>query len=193
MSPFPVLLSIFFLFLGSCNQKGQQKADAKPTAVTSTIKEDHPQRDADLYTIHLGAATLSLQQWDSTINLNQLLGQPLKSGTRQMDKNADTHASAFIKTVEYPGLKLQLFSPPQNGRHFWVMEMTLTSGRYRTSKGITLGSAFDSVQKAYPSLQPFPGNNKNMYYVAEQGYEKSMEMEFRGNRVKKLRLYYMLQ
>ena len=41
-------------------------------------------------------------------------------------------------------------------------------------------------------IQKFPGVNENMFYVADAGYEKSIEMEFQNNKLKKLHMYYTM-
>jgi hypothetical protein len=146
-----------------------------------------------LYAIQLrDTIKLSLQQWDSTIDLRSYLGKPRKQKIRKLDENSDTFSGSFIKDIVYEGLELQLFSPPQNGKTFWVQEIILTSDKYKTPKGITMGDEWQKVKNAYPGLKKFPGENKNMYYVADEGYEKSIEMEFEKNRLTKLRMYYMM-
>jgi hypothetical protein len=65
-----------------------------------------------MYGIRLPGAILYLQQWDSTLNLDQQIGKPLKQKTKQLDVNSDTYAGSFTKELEYHGLKLKLFSPP---------------------------------------------------------------------------------
>ncbi|HEV7330248.1 MAG TPA: hypothetical protein VGN63_04350 [Flavisolibacter sp.] len=171
----------FLLLLAGCTS-GKQDAST-PAAEPA---------DTGLYSVQLPSTTLSLRQWDSTVNLMHTLGKPLEEKTWRPGKNSDTHAGAFIKRLRFPGLKLQLYSPPQNGRQFWVQEIILTDSTYRTSRSVTLGDEWQKVQQAYPSLQEFPGENENMYYVADVGYEKSIEMEFAGNRLIRLRMYYMM-
>jgi hypothetical protein len=196
------LLFIFsVIFCYSCNNEtdsptttGRSTDTAAVVATPTDTAVRHPvQKDSLLFAIRLGAGmTLSLQQWDSTIDLQRHLGKPLKQKTRKLDKNSDSFAGSFIKDTEYKGLKLQLFSPPQNGRSFWIQEITLTSDQYKTANNITIGDAWQKVKQAYPALQKFPGQNEDMYYVANEGYEKSIEMEFEKNKLKKLRMYYML-
>jgi hypothetical protein len=185
--------SLLLFLLAGCTS-GKQDA-ATPTTVpadSDSVSTRKATADTGIYVVQLPSATLSLQQWDSTLTLVHILGKPLEEKTRQMNKNSDTHAGAFVKHLTYPGLKLQLYSPPQNGRQFWVQEIILTDSTYRTSRGITLGDEWQKVQEAYPSLQKFPGENKNIYYVADAGYEKSIEIEFSGNKLIRLRMYHML-
>jgi hypothetical protein len=148
--------------------------------------------DTSIYSIQLNGTMISLQQWDSTLNLEQLLGKPIKQRIKKLDLNSDTHAGSFIKDLEFEGLKLKLFSPPQNGKHFWILEIILTNNKYKTTKGVTIGDPFEKVKQVYPALKKFPGENENMFYVSDQSYEKSMEMDFEKNKLRSLRLYYMI-
>ena len=145
--------------------------------------------DSTMYAIQLPLRTLYLQQWDSTINVEQQLGRPVTENQKKLDNNADTSPGAFIKDQIYDGLQLKWFSPPQNGKSFWLQEDILTDNKYKTTKGITIGDSFEKVNLAYPSLQPFPGASQNIFYIAEKGYEKSMEMEFENKKLVKLRMY----
>jgi hypothetical protein len=95
--------------------------------------------------------------------------------------------------MDYDGLKLQLFSPKQNGKHFWVQEIILTNPRYATSKGIKVGDSLDKIKEAYPDLQLFPGNTKEMFYVGIAGHEKSIEFDIPKGKARQIRLYYMMQ
>ena len=179
----------------ACNESSPGSGETTSAASTATPSGPIVSApvDTSIYKIRLrDSLTLSLQQWDSTIDLQKHLGNPLKQKIRELDRNSDTFSGSFIKDVEYDGLKLQLFSPPQNGKTFWIQEIILTNSRYKTIKGITIGDQWQSVKQAYPSIQKFPGVNENMFYVADAGYEKSIEMEFQDNKLKKLRMYYML-
>lgn len=187
--------AILFLFLVfsfcSCNNQSES-TPAKDTTTTTPPQTTLAPQEENLYSIQLNDATLSLQQWDSTINLEERLGKPIKQKTKQLDLNSDTHSGSFTKDLEWEGLKLKLFSPKQNGKTFWIQEIILTNNKYKTTKGITIGDDFEKVKQAYPSLKKFPGENDNMFYVADDRYEKSMEMEFEKNKLKKLRMYYMM-
>lgn len=186
---------INIVYCCACHENDSQPGQTTSVANTASRTEPIVKESADtsLYGIRLSETlTLSLQQWDSTLDLPQHLGKPLKQKTRELDRNSDTFSGSFIKDLEYDGLKLQLFSPPQNGRTFWVQEIILTSNKYKTTKGVTIGDEWENVKQFYPSIQKFPGANENMYYVANAGYEKSIEMEFLNSKLKKLRMYYML-
>ena len=188
-----LLLSI--VYCSSCNEdapnSGQTTSEASSTTPGDPIVSTP--RDTSIYNIRLNdTLTLSLQQWDSTIDMQRILGKPLKQKVRELDRNSDTFSGSFVKDQEYDGLKIQLFSPPQNGKTFWVQEIILTNNKYKTTKEITIGDDWEKVKRSYPAIQKFPGVNENMYYVADQGYEKSIEMEFENKKLKKLRMYYTM-
>jgi hypothetical protein len=188
------LLAVFIVYCCSCNNNPVNKEDAPSGKKDiSNRQQDLPNSQDAVYAIRLNDTTnLHLQQWDSIINLQRYLGKPLKQKIRKLDQNSDTFSGSFIKDAEYDGLQLQLFSPPQNGKTFWIQEIILTNDKYRTVKNIAVGEEWQKVKDAYPSLQKFPGQNKNMYYVADEGYEKTIEFEFENNKLKKLRMYYMI-
>jgi hypothetical protein len=188
------ILFLLILFTSCTNGEKKRDSTGEVIPVTDTSKTMALQPDTGIYSIQLtSTVSLSLQQWDSTINLNEHLGAPLKQSTKQLDERSDTHAGSFIKKLEWAGLKLQLFSPDQNGKAFWIQEIIVTGNQYKTSRGIVIGDTYEKVHNAYPALKKFPGDSKNMYYLADEGYEKSIEIEFENNRLKQWRLYYTLQ
>ena len=200
-----LILLLLTSVLCACSNKASKDKSSKIDPVSNTSNPDSTVNpgsdntrfqpsagDTGLYSIRLTDVAISLRQWDSTLNLEQQLGKPIKQKTIKLDPNSDTHGGSFTKQIEFGGLKLKLFSPPQNGKHFWIQEIILTSNKYKTTKGITIGDGFEKVRQAYPSIKKFPGENANMYYVSDQSYEKSMEMEFEKNNLKTLRLYYMI-
>lgn len=189
-----LFLAVSFYACNNDNKRMAEVSDSSPRAATT---DDRPAANddelpADIYGIRVNNTNLFLQQWDSTYTLEKDLGKPLINRTKQLDLNSDTYAGSFIRDLEYPGLKLKLFSPKQNGKTFWIQEIILTDKRYQTVNGVRIGDDLEKVKQAYPSIKKFPGVNENMYYVANAGYEKSIEMEFENNKLKKLRLYYMM-
>jgi hypothetical protein len=190
------VLLFLFIILCSCSNNSDKSAKVTSAPVTintdTAIKNDNVPPNTLIYAIRLPDAILYLQQWDTTVNLEENLGKPVKQNIKQLAQNSDTHSGSYIKELEYNGLKLQLFSPPQNGKTFWMQEITLTNDKYKTTTGITIGDEFQKVIQAYPELQKFPGGNENMYYVVDEGYEKRIEMEFENKKLKKLRMYYTI-
>lgn len=192
-----IMLLLLIVSSFACNSRSESKetdmdsSTVSKTSADSAAINSNDQRK-DIYGIAVNDNIIYLQQWDSTINLATVLGTPLKKKTRELDLNSDTFAGSFIKDLEFPGLKLKLFSPKQNGKTFWIQEIILTDGRYKTINGIGIGDSLGKIKQTYPTVQKFPGNSDNMYYVANEGYEKSIEMEFAKEKLVKLRMYYMM-
>lgn len=183
---------LFFavLYCYACNENSVTTQQPNNISNDTTRIVTAP-RDTGIYSIMLtDSITLSLQQWDSTIDLQRYLGKPVKEKSRELDRNSDTFSGSSIKDVEWNGLKLRLFSPPQNGKTFWIQEIILTNNKYKTPRNVTIGDSWQKVKQSYSSLQKFPGENENMYYVSDEGYERSIEMEFQQNKLQKLRMYY---
>ena len=192
-------ITLLLLIVSSfaCNSHRESKETNTDSSTVSKTNADssaiiNNDLRKDIYGIAVNDNVIYLQQWDSTINLTDVLGTPLKKKTRELDLNSDTFAGSFIKDLEFPGLKLKLFSPRQNGKTFWIQEIILTDDRYKTINGIGIGDSLGKVKQIYPTVQKFPGNSDNMYYVSNEGYEKSIEMEFEKEKLVKLRMYYMM-
>lgn len=184
---FLVMLSLII----SCSN---EKVVKEENGIVQPVNDEAIKQDSILrvFSIRLATQLLSLQQWDSTINLQKELGVPVSDNTRVLDENSDTFSGSSVKKIKYDGLQLGLFSPQQNGKTFWVQEIIITKPKYYTADGITVGDSLAKIKKAYPTLQLFPGNTDNMYYVSAQNYEYSIEFEIENEKAKKIRLYYMM-
>lgn len=96
---------------------------------------------------------LKLNDWDNEVDLAGLLGNPLSEKTEQLGEAADTLSGSFIKKLTYDGMTLELFSPKDNGKTFWLMNMQITADRYATSLGIRVGDTVQALKEAYPPIQ----------------------------------------
>jgi len=188
-----IILSAFSFGILSCSNEKSSKVQivsANDTVINNAINTDS---NLHMFSISLTSQSLTLRQWDSTIDLKQELGTPVSERTIKLDENSDTFSGSFEKKLIYDGLQLGLFSPRQNGKTFWVQEIIITKPKYYTVNEITIGDSLAKVKKAYPSLKLFPGNTDNMFYVSNPNYEYSIEFEMENEKVKKIRLYYMMQ
>ena len=186
-----VSLLLFISLVFGCSSP-ETSVEPQDQVVDSSPKPIATQSVIDIYGVNLNDDSIFLRQWDSTVNFSKILGNPLNNKIKKLDQNSDTHSGSFIKDLTYDGLKLKLFSPPQNGRTFWIMEIILTNKKFSSVSGTRIGDSIQKVKKDYPDLKLFPGNSPNTYYVADQGYEKSIEMEFSRDTLKSFRLYYMI-
>lgn len=186
-----MLLFFFIFWLLGCNSP-ETRIEPQAPASDSIPLSTTPHAKPDKYGVKINGDSIFLRQWDSTIQFSKLLGKPLSEKIRQLDQNADTHSGSFTKDVRYEGIRLKLFSPKQNGRTFWIQEIILTNDKFCSVSGTRVGDSLEKVKKDYPDLKLFPGNSPDMYFVADQGYEKSIEMEFAKERLKSFRMYYMI-
>lgn len=181
-----LLLPVILVYC-ACNDKADNRSVAEPA-----IHKDSIASKEISYGIYVADTPLLLSQWDSSFDFEKKLGVPLKRKVKQFDLNADTFSGSFSKELEFTGLKLTLFSPKTNGKTFWLQEIIVTDKKYKTIAGIGPGVDLETAKQAYPSLKKFPGNTENMYYVSDERYEKSIEMEFKENKLVMLRIYYMM-
>lgn len=187
----PLFATILFV---NCNDQSNEKetGNAVPATTDSVARPHLPaDNDTSIFSVLINGERLSLRQWDTTIR-QQLLPKEIKSRTWQLDAHSDTHAGSYIRVKEYPGIQLRYFSPRENGKTFWLQEIIVNKTGYPTTRGIQVGDSLHKVKQAYPELKPFPGANKDMYYVADAGYEQSMELEFAKGRLRQLRMYFMI-
>lgn len=193
MLKFILLLPLIGIIAHACEQQAKPFGPKSPETAGSILSPSSFGYDTGIYRVRLPESTLALQQWDTTINLDALLGTPVATKNRQLDQHSDTHSGSFIRVLTFEGLELKLFSPRQNGRSFWLQEIILTSPKYETVNGIRIGDVKEKVKQAYPALRKFPGGTHNTYYISDSGDEKNIQMEFTGNKLKALRMFYVLQ
>jgi hypothetical protein len=91
--------------------------------------------------------TLYLGDWDHQMDLEKIFGSKLSEEIVILGEGADTFTGSFIKTIEFEGLKVTLFSPTDNGKTFWVQSMIVTSKDYEILKGIQIEDRLDFVKK----------------------------------------------
>ena len=92
------------------------------------------------YSLISDRGQLTLRNWYDQAELSAVLGEPVAETNDVLGREADTHSGSHLKTLKYEGLVVQMFSPRDNGKDFWLMSMDLTSPKLRTPRGITVGS-----------------------------------------------------
>ncbi|WP_276351899.1 hypothetical protein [Cohnella caldifontis] len=102
------------------------------------------------YSLQIGDGYLALR--DGGDRADAMLGA---LASRQVEKleNADTYTGSWIERRTYDGLKMELFSPKQDGKTFWIMTMEVSKKGYPTSKGIEIGDTLEQLKKAYPGIE----------------------------------------
>ncbi|WP_310831750.1 hypothetical protein [Paenibacillus pedocola] len=161
-------LSLSFAILSGCTaiqqenlteqlQKTVSYPESTPFEATETAPSAQPDPKSD-YAISLKGTRLSLHDSNDEVDLPALLGTPLTEKTYTL-QNADTLTGSFMQELTFPGLEMQLFSPKQDGKSFWIMNMRITDAAYVTSKGLRVGMLFKDLKTVYPDIQPNNGND----------------------------------
>ncbi|MNC23889.1 hypothetical protein D3C75_719260 [compost metagenome] len=127
-------------------------AETKETAPATLLD---PKSD---FAVSLKDTLLSLHDRNDEVDLPALLGTPLTEETYTL-QNADTLTGSFLQELTFPGLEMQLFSPEQDGKSFWIMNMRITDAAYVTSKGLRVGMLLKDLKAVYPDIQPYNSND----------------------------------
>ncbi|MCL6605039.1 MAG: hypothetical protein K6T94_19415 [Paenibacillus sp.] len=161
---------------------------------SSTNITDNGQKTESTYALKVRDQLIHLQDWDNNIDLEGMLGKPLSQKTETL-KNADTMTGSFLKKLNYKGLYMELFSPKQNGKTFWIMTMKVTTDTFETPNGITVGCKVAALKKAYPGIGFDDGrmNPDNAVYRVsdEEGYH-NLEFEVKAGLVTEISLFFLI-
>ncbi|MFD2163408.1 hypothetical protein ACFSJU_13455 [Paradesertivirga mongoliensis] len=187
--------SVLFLFivltLSACNPENTENTN-KTTPSRSTINTITPAKGVSQYSLTYKEKVLNLRDWDSNINLGQILGRPLKQSIRVLGEGADTHRGSVIKTLSYNGLTIELFSPRPDVQRFWILSMETSSRIYSTGNGIKAGSTVKEIETAYPTIQiALDGrtDSSNCAYILSED-NNNLRIEVVNGIAKLIRIYY---
>ncbi|MGI6491645.1 MAG: hypothetical protein ACOX0T_04370 [Pelotomaculum sp.] len=164
--------------------------------VAGTVKQTDMPDGAGEYSLMFDGQAISLKSWDTDVDLSLLLGEPVSETIEVLGSTADTYSGSHIKTLKYEGFTIQLFSPKDNGKEFWIMSMHLTDGKLKTPRGITVGFTLADLKGAYKNLEIVPDGrtdiNNCAYRLSREMYEY-MVFEVEAGIVKEIKLYVELQ
>ncbi|MFD1957416.1 hypothetical protein ACFSL6_25415 [Paenibacillus thailandensis] len=169
---------------------------------TAAVQEESPSSEPASengapsdFSLSVNNAVLSLHVWDNEIDLEQTLGAPITQNVEQLE-NADTHTGSFIKKLEYDGLHMELFSPKQNGKTFWIMSMLLSKEGYKTAKGIEVGSTLEEVKTAYPGIEMAPDGRTDpdnaAYAISNEAQTDHLQFEVKEGLVSEIKIFSQL-
>ncbi len=164
-----------------------------PPSAASASDNQQESKEASDYAVKVGRGLLHLQDWDDRTDLEGLLGKPLSQKMEALE-HADTLTGSFVKELTYEGLRLELFSPKQNGQSFWVMSIEATAPQYETPGGIAVGSTVADVKKAYPGITIGDGrtNPDNAAYLISDNEGRNLEFEVKDGTVAKIHLFFLI-
>ena len=117
-------------------------------------------------------------------------------GHRANPENADTFTGSVVNTFSWNGLVIKTFMPKGKTEPGWIMEVTVSSPAYKTSKGIGLNNDVAQLKQAYPSVRIAEDGrskeNNGRYIINDNGDTKNLEFTVKNGAIRKIRLYYML-
>ncbi|MBW7475494.1 hypothetical protein K0T92_12105 [Paenibacillus oenotherae] len=162
-------------------------------ATVKAVPEDSAAND---FALSVNDSAITLKAWDYDVNLDKILGAPLSSQVEQLGEGADTSTGSFMKRMKYDGLQLELFSPKNNGKHFWIMTMEITKEGYQTSRGIELGHTVKAITDAYPAIQIAPDGrtdpNNCAYEVKDEDQGSFLKLEVKEGVVSGIKIYHLI-
>ncbi len=123
----------------------------QPEEKTSLPEEVPEQRISDDGILHFPEGNITLLAYEDEMNLPETLGMALVEETTVLE-NADTFTGSHEKTLIYQDTRLVLFSPPQDGQRFYLINIETENENVTTNRGITLGDTLEDLQQAYPEV-----------------------------------------
>lgn len=146
------------------------------------------------YFLNTENGKVSLFQWDNTIEFNGLFGEPISVEVRELT-NADTFNGAFIKTLKYDGLEIEMFSPKQNGENFYVYGIKTTDSSYASSRGVKVGDTVETLKQKYPEItMALDGRTDEMncaYLYAEELNYLYLSFEVKDGNIEQIYMYHL--
>jgi hypothetical protein len=118
------------------------------------------------------------------------LGKPVSQSKRK----ADECVGGTEITLNYPGLKLQLWDDPENPKKFTVGFFEVTSAKWNAS-GSRVGDASAAVKKTFgtASSKDSDGGRSVWYYeMNEEDGPGTSNFEFRGGKVVKITTAWLM-
>lgn len=108
----------------------------------------HEQSINNEFSLKVGEEYITLKKWDYEIDIIDILGKPLHESEEILGDSADTHSGSVIKTQEFEGLVLYLFTPNKD-RGFWIMQMEVKGDKYKTYRGVSVGCNYEEFIDIY--------------------------------------------
>ncbi|SMP64117.1 hypothetical protein [Anoxynatronum buryatiense] len=170
------------------SEEGQQ-----PEVEASLQEEASQQGISDDGILHFSEGRVVLLAYEDEMNLEEILGTPLMEETVILE-NADTFTGSHKKTLIYQDTRLILFSPPQGGRRFYLINIETENQRVTTNRGIGLGHTLDDLMLAYPevtrSMDGTSGTNGRYEFMFEDNPYTYLFFYIEEGKVVKLQLLH---
>ncbi|NQS76751.1 MAG: hypothetical protein HQP61_10005 [Peptococcaceae bacterium] len=194
---FFVTVIVCAALLGACNgNPDNQVYETGNGQSAGASGGQHSQDTIDDYSLLADSQLLTLGDYYNGATLSALLGKPVSESKEVLGREADTFTGSHIKTLEYEGCMVKLFSPRDDGQEFWLMSLDLTGARLQTPRGITIGSTLEQLMEAYKGIEIIPDGRidaENCAYRLGQAAEyKNITFEVEKGMVKEIKLFIEL-
>ena len=185
-TPFIVISIGLLLFTSACMMR-QEKTPEGPLPVNSVPAQEEtgPSCNTEMPDPPLAvdstdqiavfpAGVLALLTYEDEMDLPRVLGLPLQEEVAVLE-NADTFSGSYRKTLTYEYTTLALFSPRDDGDHFYLYNLESSQEGLSTYRGLSVGDSHDDLIRLYPeavrSLDGTTGvDGRYEYLLPETGY-----------------------
>ncbi|HEY4662200.1 MAG TPA: hypothetical protein VIH07_00830 [Candidatus Humimicrobiaceae bacterium] len=148
------------------------------------------------YSIKINNEVIAIFDWDNEIDLYKILGDPISEDVQILGEGSDTFRGSFIKTLKYEGLEIMLFSPPDNGITFWILDIKVYNDLYSTSKNIKVGDSLETLKNRYPSItKVLDGRNDDnncAYEIADRGKYLFLQFEVKDSVIQQIHIFHLI-
>ncbi|HEY0749938.1 MAG TPA: hypothetical protein VGD26_02205 [Chitinophagaceae bacterium] len=138
---------------------------------------------------------MPLKAWAHELQLEANLGKPLSESVIQLGPGADTHMGAYIKQLDYEGLKILLYAP-RTPDSAWIMKMVVTGDAYTTARGMKTGVDTGRITEYYPEALKWPDGKRDQsstpYYISNESEQLYLRLYVSIGKVDSMVMYHDL-
>lgn len=147
------------------------------------------------FTIWKDSKSISLHDREEDIDLQDILGKPKSEKTEQLGPGSDTFNGSYVKELSYDDITLQLFSPKENEKKFWIYDIVVTGKGLTTAKGIGVGDSLSELKKLYPDIKTVndgrQDENNCAYEISKNDEYSFLTFEIKDGKIIKIEMIFM--
>jgi hypothetical protein len=185
---------VLLLTTGCTTDKSSTPSPADVPEVSPTPGIAEEVESISEFSVVTATENISLQDWDNEVDIG-FLGTPDSEEVRVLDQTSDTFSGSHVKKLKYDGLELELFSPKDNGKSFWVKEILITGSEFSSPRGINISAGLEELTKKYPEIKQVPDGRTDLensaYIYTDDGFS-NMLFEVKDGKVDTIRIYQEL-
>jgi hypothetical protein len=148
------------------------------------------------YSINVNDEVIAIRDWDDEIDLYKILGDPISEDIQILAEGSDTLTGSFVKTLKYEGLEIMLFSPPDNGITFWILDIKIYNDSYSTFKGVKVGGSLEVLKDIYPLIQKVLDGRTDdyncAYEIADRERYLFLQFEVEDGIIQQIHIFHLI-